>query len=269
MASTDLVLSLDADTTLQPGACEVLVRELQASGADLVSGVTRYAMPTFGEQVAIPGYPMLLFGFLPVWLSAIRRGRPAAMAFSYGPLALVRREAYLATSGHGATPDTHREDVALAATFARAGRPVATVHAASLAATRHYTSAGEAARSWTRILPGYTGFSVAVVITLLAGEAFAWVLPLLLPLLALALDPALVPATLIPLFVLVAARAALAITQRQPLATVVLHPLTAAVTLGAQVAALAALVAGRTPEWRGRSMPDPEPIAHHAPGAQP
>ena len=45
-------------------------------------------------------------------------------------------------------------------------------------------------------------------------------------------------------------------TQRQPLVTVLLHPITTAVTLGAQVAALGALVAGRTPEWRGRSMPE-------------
>jgi 4-hydroxybenzoate polyprenyltransferase len=253
---TDLALSLDADTTLEPEACARLVREQQATGADLVSGVTRYAMPTPGERVAMPGYPMLLFGFLPIWLSALRDGRPASLAFSYGPIALVRREAYLATGGHGATPGTHREDVALATTFARAGRPVATVHASDLGSTRHYATAGEVVRSWDRILPGYAGFSVAVVLLLLAGEAIAWVLPLVLPLVALALEPAWLPATLVPLGVLVAARLALAVTQRQPLVTVLLHPITAAVTLGAQVAALGALVTGRTPEWRGRSMPE-------------
>ncbi len=276
-ATTDLVLTLDADTTLAPGAVETLVREQQAAGADLISGVTRYAMPTIGEQVAMPGYPMLLFGFLPVWVSALRGGRPAALAFSYGPLTLFRREAYLATGGHAATPATYREDVDLARTFAASGRRIATVHAADLATTRHYAGSAEIWRSWARILPGYAGWSVAAVLVLFAGEALAWVLPLALPVLALALDPAQVPITLVPLAALIAARLALAVTQRQPLLTVLLHPLTTIVTLGAQVAALGAMVAGRTPDWRGRSMPDPAtqadtatqsaPTPPHVPGA--
>jgi 4-hydroxybenzoate polyprenyltransferase/cellulose synthase/poly-beta-1,6-N-acetylglucosamine synthase-like glycosyltransferase len=268
-ARTDLVLALDADTELAPDAAEVLVREIQASGADLVSGVTRYAMPTLGERTAMPGYPMLLFGFLPVWASALRGGRPPALAFAYGPLALVRRDAYLATGGHAAIPGTHREDVDLARTLARGHRRIATIHAADIGATRHYASASEIARSWSRILPGYAGWSVAVVLLLIAGELLAWVMPLALPLLALGLDPDHVPATLVPLAMLAAARTALAITQRQPLVTILLHPLTAAVTIGAHVAALGAIVAGRTPAWRGRSMPDPASAINHAPGAQP
>jgi hypothetical protein len=97
---------------------------------------------------------------------------------------------------------------------------------------------------------------VAVALTMLLVEAAAWVVPLLLPLLALAVAPDRVGASLVPLAVLAAARLALAVTQRQPLVTVVLHPVTAVVTLAAQVAALGALVAGRTPDWRGRPMPD-------------
>jgi 4-hydroxybenzoate polyprenyltransferase len=266
-ATTELVLALDADTTLAPTGAATLVRELLATDADLVSGVTRYAMPTLGEQVAMPGYPMLLFGFVPAWLPALTGGRPAGLAFSYGPLELVRRTAYLETGGHAASPGSHREDVDLARTFAAAGRRVRTVQAADLGATRHYASAGEVLGSWSRILPGYTGGSVAVALTMLLVEAAAWVAPLLLPFLALAVAPDRLGASLVPLAVLTVARLALAVTQRQPLLTVLLHPATAVVTLAAQVAALGALVAGRTPDWRGRSMPDLPvgPAAH--PGA--
>jgi len=267
VAGTDLVLTLDADTSLEPDGASMLVRQLQATRADLVSGVTRYAMPTLGEQVAMPGYPMLLFGFVPAWVPALANGRPAALAFSYGPIELVRREAYLATGGHAATPGTHREDVDLARTFATAGLRVHTTHAAGIGVTRHFTSAGEVAASWSRILPAYTGGSVAVALVMLAGEAAAWVLPLVLPFAALALAPDRLALTLVPLAALVAARIALVVTQRQPLRTVVLHPLTVVVTLAAQVAAIGALVAGSTPEWRGRSMPDL--AAPHAPGVKP
>ncbi|HEX5828386.1 MAG TPA: prenyltransferase [Candidatus Limnocylindrales bacterium] len=266
-ADTELVLSLDADTTLEPDGAARLVRELLATRADLLSGVTRYAMPTLGERATMPGYPLLLFGFVPAWVSAWRLGRPASLAFAYGPVQLVRRDAYLATGGHAAIPDSHREDVDLARTFARAGRPVATTHAAGIGATRHYATAPEVLASWSRILPGYTGGSVAVALTMLAGEVLAYLLPLLLPFVALAIAPDQLAVSLVPLAVLVAARLVLAITQRMPLVTVVLHPVTVLATLAAQVAATGALVAGRTPDWRGRPMPDLASVT--TPGADP
>jgi 4-hydroxybenzoate polyprenyltransferase len=268
-ATTELVLALDADTTLEPAGAATLVRELVATDADLVSGVTRYAMPTLGERVAMPGYPMLLFGFVPAWLPALTGGRPAGLAFSYGPLELVRRAAYLETGGHAAAPDSHREDVDLARTFAAAGRRVRTVHAADIGATRHYADAGEVLASWSRILPGYTGGSVAVALTMLLVEAAAWLLPLILPLLAFAVAPDRLGASLVPLAVLATSRVALTVTQRQPLLTVILHPVTAVVTLAAQAAALGALVAGRTPDWRGRPMPDLPVGSQEASGAEP
>ncbi len=257
--ATELVLVLDADTTLEPTAGATLVRELLATDADLLSGVTRYAMPTIAEQATMPGYPLLLFGFVPAWASALRGRRPPALAFAYGPLELARTHAYAATSGHAATPGSAREDVDLAKTFARAGRRVHTTYAADLGATRHYRDAGEVLASWTRILPGYTGGSLAVALMTLAGLGLAHVLPLVLPVVALAIAPDQLRPALAALAVLVTARIALAVTQRQSPLTVLLHPVTIVLTLAAQVAAIAAMVAGRTPGWRGRPMPDPSP----------
>jgi 4-hydroxybenzoate polyprenyltransferase len=255
--TTDLVLVMDADTVLEPHGAAVLVAELLATEADLLSGVTRYAMPTLGERAAMPGYPMLLFGFVPVWLGALTGGRPAAAAFAYGPIQLVRRSAYLTTAGHGAIPDSHREDVDLARTFARGGMRVHTTHAADLGATRHYRSAAETVGSWSRILPGYAGGSLAVALLTVAGELLAYGLPIALPLVAALVAPDRLGEALLPLGVLVAARVALAVTQRQPLVTVLLHPVTLMVTVAAQLGAIREMVLGRTPSWRGRSMPSP------------
>ena len=110
--------------------------------------------------------------------------------------------------------------------------------------------------SWSRILPGYAGGSLVVALLAIAGELLAYALPLLLPFLALALAPDRLAASFLPLGVLFTARIVLALTQRQPLVTVALHPVTVSVTIAAQVEALGAFVTGRPSDWRGRPMPD-------------
>ena len=260
VADTPLALILDADTVLVPRACRVLVASAVRERADLVSGVTRYDMHGPVEQSTVAGFPLLMFGFVPVWLPAATRGRPAALAFAYGPLELVRRETYLATGGHAAAPASACEDIALARTIARGGR-VVTVHAADLGATRHYRSAGEVAAAWRRVLMPYAGDSLAVALGALAGEALAFLLPLVLPVAALAgaAETTVLAASLVPLAILALARLALAITQEQPLATIAWHPLTVAATILYQGWAIGAWLLGRPPSWHGRTVDGPPP----------
>jgi 4-hydroxybenzoate polyprenyltransferase len=255
-AATELVLVLDADTVLAPGAVRALATEAARSGADLVSGVTRYAMATQTEGVLMPGFPMLLFGFLPLGLLARTGGRPSALAFAYGPLMLLRRDAYLETGGHAAIAGSAREDVDLARLFARARRRIALVQAADLGATRHYASAGAIARAWRRILFAYTGESLPLSITELLGFGLAWVLPMLVPLAGLVTgDPVLVAGGAFALGLMVAARIVLAVTQRMPLSTVLWHPVTAPATLALQVIGLLADILGGPRAWHGRALP--------------
>jgi 4-hydroxybenzoate polyprenyltransferase len=255
-ATTELVLLLDADTVVAPGAVRALAAEALRTGADLVSGVTRYAMGSRAERILMPGFPLLLFGFLPLGLLARTGGRPAALAFAYGPLMLVKRDAYLATGGHATIAGSAREDVDLARLFARAGRRIALLHAADLGATRHYASAGAIARAWRRILVAYSGESVPLSITELLGFGMAWVLPMLVPLAGLATgDPVLLAGGAVALGIMVAARVTLAVTQRMPLSTVLWHPLTAPATLVLQVVGLLADLLGGPRAWHGRPLP--------------
>ena len=164
----DLVLFVDVDTILVPVATRLLVEQLENGRMGLLSGVTRYDMPTVGERAAVPGFAMLLFGFRPIWLSALTGGRPPRVAFAYGPLMLLRRDAYVASGGHAAVPDSLREDIDLARTFARAGRRVGTVHVADLAASRHYTGADAAVPAWRRTILPYAGGSLALAVLAIA-----------------------------------------------------------------------------------------------------
>ncbi|MCU0483548.1 MAG: prenyltransferase [Chloroflexi bacterium] len=261
VADTPFVLSLDADTVLAPGACRELVAVAAQDGADLVSGVTRYDMRGALEQALVPGFPLLMFGFVPLWLSAATRGRPSALAFAYGPIELVRRDVYEATGGHAAAAGSACEDVDLARTIARAGGRVATVHAADLGATRHYRSAGEVASAWQRVLMPYAGHSLAVALAALVAETAAFILPLVLPLAALAsgAEPAVLAGALVPLAILAAARLALAIGQAEPLVTIAWHPLTGVSTILFQAWAIGAWLLGRPARWRGRLVGDAPP----------
>ena len=203
-------------------------------------------MPTAGERAAVPGFAMTLFGLVPLWWSSLTGGR-AGSAFADSGLVLVRREAYLATiQGRDGEPNaigggTVGDGPRLARAFVAHGQRVGLIHAARLAARRRTTSVAGAVGIWRRrgARGGDVGLGAAIVGLLLTAVAFGS--PLLLPLLALAAD---LPSRLIvlsagPLLLLIVARIVLAITQQQPLRSILWHPVTVGVTLIGQAAGIA------------------------------
>jgi 4-hydroxybenzoate polyprenyltransferase len=250
-ATTDLVLFVDEATVLAPIATRLLIEQLEAGGHDLLSGVTRYAMPTSRERAGVPGSALLLFSFVPIWWSAFTAGRPASLAFAHGSLLLVRREAYAACGGHAGEPSASNGAVALARACARAGRRVGTIHAARLGATRRHRGAEDVIARWRRSFLPAVGGSLGLAIAAIAAATMAFIAPLALPLIALlgGGGPVDVAAMSLPLAVLLAARVALALTQHQPLASIAWHPVTVAVMLAGQVVAIVDHVRG---ERRGR-----------------
>ncbi len=245
-SDADLVMFVAPDTILAPVAARMLVETLQARRLDLLSGVPRDLMPTTGERAAVPGFAMTLFGLVPLWWSSLTGGRPAGTAFADSGLVLVRREAYLATiqgqdvdadpTGGGTVGDGPR----LARAFVAHGQRVGLIHAARLAARRRTTSVAGAVGIWRRRAArgGDVGLAAAIVGILLTTVAFA--LPVVLPLLALADGSplGLTALTVGPLLLLILARIVLAITQQQPLLSILWHPVTVGVTLVGQAAGI-------------------------------
>jgi 4-hydroxybenzoate polyprenyltransferase len=260
VADTAHLLFMDADTLPRPDAVRALASELVRSGAGLLSGVTAYAMPSWRERALVPLLPATLFGFLPLWLLRLTGGRPRALAFAYGPILLVDRAAYLRAGGHAHVPGTQREDVELARTFVAAGERVHLVHAADLGTTRHYPDGTGALRAWRRVFVAYAGDNLAVAIAGLAGTVICWLLPLLLPILGgLSRDTVMTTGGLAALGLLAAFRVLLAWRERQPLASILLHPVTVIATLGAMLLSLLDAVRGTPATWRGRPYEEPHP----------
>ncbi|MGC8633456.1 MAG: prenyltransferase [Candidatus Limnocylindrales bacterium] len=279
-ATTELILFVDADTQLAPGAARALAEELARHGDDLLSGVTRYAMETRVERLLMPGFAMLLFGYVPLWLAAVTRGRIPWLAFAYGPLILVRREAYLAVGGHAAVAASDRDDLDLARAFAASGRRAGVVDAAGLAVTRHYRSAPQIVSAWERLFDAYVGHSLPGALVALAMELATWVLPPALLLVALASAtrlPGLPPAwqglslaaAIALLLLMFAARLALAAWQRQPLTPALWSPVTAAATVVLQAHSTCAALLARPQTWRGRTLDSQSPATASPPPLRP
>jgi 4-hydroxybenzoate polyprenyltransferase len=246
-ADTDLVLFIGADTLLAPIATRILVEQLLVRRLDLLSGVTRFAMETPGERASVPGFPMLLFGFAPIWLSSLTGGRPAALAFAYEPLMLVRRDAFDEVEGAGSVVPVGRSGLGLAQAMSRAGRRVGVVHAAGLGVIHHDRSIGETVADWRERFVSSVGGSLAIAILVMLLEVLAFGVPLLLPVAAI-LSGAPVRtliASFVPLILLLVSRLLICLIQRQSPRTVVWHPVTILVALVGQMAGIADVVTGR------------------------
>ncbi len=244
-ATTDLVLFVDPGVVLAPVAVRILVEQTLARRDDLLLGLPRDLLATPAERAAVPGFALVQYGFAPLWWPAITGNRPAALAFGDGGLVLVRRTAFLATTPVGAEPSP--PDDSLPRMLSRAGSRVTAVRMANLAGERRYRSIDEVVTAWRlRILPFGRG-RLAGAIAILALVLVTYLVPLLLPAAAVLgrEDPDLIAASLVPLAVLLVARLALMITQRQSPATIAWHPVTIIVMLIGQVAGIADHVLGR------------------------
>ncbi len=244
LASREILVFLDADTELGDKALGAASAEM-ATGGGLVSFLTRYEMRTFAERAVMPAFALMQVALWPLTL----------LPLAYGPLMVARRTEYMELGGHRAIGGSDREDVDLARLFAGAGRPVRMLHGADLGSTRHYGSARQVASAWRRMYYAYSGHSLAIALAGIAGLATVFLVPAFAFVAAwMAQDrPALLGAA-VGMIGLLVLRGAVAISERQPLATIAWHPITWAATLWAMGLSVADGLRGRRPVWRGSEL---------------
>ena len=144
-ATGEVLVFVDADVVLEPGALAATVGILERTGLDLVSPYPRQDAPGPTRLVQ----PLLQWSwltFLPLRL-AERPGRPS-LAAANGQLLAVRRAAYDRAGGHGAVRHDVVEDVALLRAVKRAGGTGGVVDGTLLATTRMYDG-------WAELVAGY------------------------------------------------------------------------------------------------------------------
>jgi hypothetical protein len=243
VAGGHLLVFLDADTVLEPGALEAVAAEARPGG--LVSVITRYTMSSLTEPALMPAFVLLQVALWP----------HGALPLANGPLMAVRRDEYLELGGHRAIAGSAREDLDLARLYAAARRPVRLLRGADLAATHHYASAAQVLAAWRRLFYAYAGESLAVALAGIAGLGLVLLGPPLVLLAALlGGDRPAAAAAGAGCVLLVGLRVVVALRERQPLSSIIWHPITVLATLAAMSASVADGLAGRPPVWRGAQL---------------
>jgi hypothetical protein len=143
-ATGDVLVFLDADVRLAPGAIDAAVGLLEVSGLDLVSPHPRQDAVTCAERLVQPLLQWSILTTLPLRL-AERSARPA-LAAANGQFIAVRRAAYERAGGH--VPDAVLDDLALLRAVKRSGGRGVVVDGTDLAACRMYDG-------WAALRDGY------------------------------------------------------------------------------------------------------------------
>jgi hypothetical protein len=260
-ARADWLLFIDADVRLASDCVRRTLDAAHALRADLLSTFPRQITGTTAERLLVPMIHFILFSYLP-FVRMRRTNDPAASA-ACGQFVMARREAYLASGGHGAVRDSMHDGVKLPRVFRRAGFRTDLFDGADLAWCRMYEGLRAAWRGFAK--NAYEGLgSPALLLFLTALHLLGHVLPWgVLAWAALgAIAPGEVAGPTTMAVALAAGAAALHVVQRALLAgrfsqgvlPVALHPVGVLMMTGVQWYSLWLHVRGRR-AWRGRSAP--------------
>jgi hypothetical protein len=252
-ARSPLLAFLDADVRLAPDGLARMVAFLNASGADLVSGIPRQETGTLLERLVIPLIHFVLLGFLPLW--RLRRRRHPAYAAGCGQLFLARRDAYERAGGHAAIRTSRHDGITLPRAFRRAGLKTDLCDATAVAACRMYRGAAELwgglAKNATEGL-GHPRMIAPATLLLLGGG----VLPLALLLSAPWLPPTATALAVAATVLLYSPRLAGMRRFRQSPLGAALHPFGVTALVAIQWYALLRGLLGWPAAWKGRLYPD-------------
>ena len=148
-APGDLLLFIDADTTLGADLVVRLVNAQRSRDADMISVGGRQELGSFWERLVQPQvFTMILARFGST--ERVNRSRWATDKIANGQCILVRRSAYERIGGHGTVRDKVAEDLMLAQAFHRTGHRVSLVLGIPQLSTRMYTSLDELIRGWRK-----------------------------------------------------------------------------------------------------------------------
>ena len=234
-------LFIDADVRLAANAAADMAGHAARTGTAMVTDVPRQIIGSLGEAATVPMINFLLFCYLPGGGRAVTRH--PGMAAACGQLLLVEREGYLAAGGHTGIKGLLHDGLALARRMRAIGLATEVVEGAGLATCRMYTGFAESWRGFIKNAREGMATPVGLPIwTVMLAGAHLWpfvFLPSTAAFLALALGLAL--------------RLAVTLRVREPWWTVPLHPLTVAVALAIQWAALVRGLMGKPAGWKGRA----------------
>ncbi len=259
LASTDLLLNIDADVTLRPDGVVRLLSLLGTSaqvpgglGAALVTAVPRQRTGGFAERLMIPLLHLSYVAWLPMPLIHLTRD-PRVLAAN-GQLLLVRRSALDAVGGWAAVRAELVDDMALSRAVKASGQRVVFADGDRMAECRMYTGAPALWRGFAKnFYEGIGGNPLALFVVVLHLTFF--VAPYVaLPLAVVAGASGLAVAAGIGVGANVVMRLIMAWRYGHSLMSVLLHPVAVLAMMGVLLDSFRWSCRGDI-RWRGRSYP--------------
>ena len=258
-ATGEVLLFADADTVFEnPHAVTRIVRALQTSRTDLLSGLPQQVLGTLGEALLVPMFYWALVSFTPLALARVWRRAPGARAV--GQLMAFRRAAYDAVGGHAAVRGSVVDDIDLARRVARAGLAWRLMDATNLVTCRMYRSGREAADGFSRNVFAAFGYAILPYAFVWGWLAYVVLGPVVATVFVVALPgrfPPIEPGLLAATIVLSLAHWTVAYARlRLPLWPALLYPLTFLAFLAVAVRSFVVGVRRRA-TWKGRPVARP------------
>ncbi len=130
------LVSVDVDVRISSDALVRISAVLDATGADLASGVPGQETVGLLEKLVIPLIHFILLGFLPInWM---RRSDDPKVAAGYGQVFITRGDAYRRSAGHAAIRDSLHDGLKLPRAYHCAGLRTELFDASDLTVCRMY-----------------------------------------------------------------------------------------------------------------------------------
>ncbi|UBV42141.1 glycosyltransferase family 2 protein [Deinococcus taeanensis] len=176
----DVLVFTDADVTWHAGALGGLLRELNASGADLLSVQPRQVNRTPGERILTPLVDAAVLSYFPFPLLRMQPQHPLA-TIANGQVMAYRRAALIRVGGYAAVRAQVLEDTVMARLLAQLGLQVTTVMGRGCISVRMYRSYPASVAGFGKnALPIHLNSRVLMTFSVLLhllGHTLPWVLP--------------------------------------------------------------------------------------------
>ncbi len=243
-ATAPTLLFLDADARLLPGAIDRLQAEMVRRRLQFLSCWPGLVLDSFWERTLMPMLNLVVFSIYPAPLSLIFGY--VSLALAHGACLMIDRESYVALGGHAAVRDQIFEDTRLAQLWRRRGRRGLCLDGQSIVRVRMYDSL---AGIWSGFQKNfYPAFESSISFWVFLAVHAVFFLGPFVGWLFLPIEPALLGAALAVLGI----RGLLALRFRQPLWSVLLHPIAEGMLLALGLHSWWRCRTGRGVEWKGR-----------------
>ena len=251
-ARYDYLLFQDADVRLKKDCAPRLVAFMQASKAELVSGIPWQETGTWSEKMLIPLIHFVLLCFLPI--KRMRMSTSPAFASGCGQLFLARKQSYEQMGGHASIKQSLHDGITLPRAYRKNGMMTDLCDVTNLAECRMYRGFGQV---WFGLAKNATeGMAKPFLLTfftifLLIGQVIPFGIVGLICYFESCWGLRLV--SVLAVFLAYSARFVAKVAFRQSFFGALMHPLGILILLAIQWYALIRQGIGKPSGWKGRA----------------